>query len=267
MNKKKLLIPLIVFLIIACLFPLLFAAVFFVLESAGAGEDLIGLFFFACCIGGPVLLTLAVLGGQLWATAQSRRAGGRLAAALGLQPANQAERPMALWYGGEQRGRRFALKPFGTPYRYFALGRSRAGARFQLRILMEVQAPVKGVDVSPIPEKAPAEGETFAALFAGKNAAWLSDEARAAMVAFAQKGHPTGLNLKTLAIRVSPGRRRLRLCDRETAVADLNLPPSLLANAPLLLIHDYPDTTLPAEEARTLLDELTAVAQAIEAST
>jgi hypothetical protein len=174
---------------------------------------------------------------------------------------------MAIWYGGERRGRRFALKPFGTSYRYFALGRSRAGARFQLRILVEVEAAVQDVDVAPNLEQATEAGETFAALFEGKNAAWLSHEARAAMVAFAQKGHPTGLNPKTLSIRVSPGRRRLRLCDRETAVAELNLPPSLLANAPLLLIHDYPDTTLPAEEARKLLDELTAVAQAIEAST
>lgn len=227
MNNKNILTGLVVFLIVACICPVLFAIVFVGLESIAGREtrDLATLLFFACCGGGLILLALGGLGRQLWYVFQSRKAGERLATALGLASLNQSAKQMAIWYGGERAGRRFALKPFGTPRHYFAMGRSRVGARFQLRILMEVRVTPPGeIDVYLDREKDAGEPGRFEEAFAGENVAWLTPEGRAAMFAFAQKGYATGLNLKKFSFRTAKGWRRLRLCDRAATGDDLSLP-------------------------------------------
>jgi hypothetical protein len=265
-NSKNILIILAVFVLMTCVCPICVAFTFVGIENIG-GESLRDaatmLFLAVLCF---VPLSLAVVGGgwQLWYTFRSRVAGRRLAEALGLTPLNESPKQMAIWYGGEFQGRPFAIKPIGTTYRYYGMDRSRTGVNFLLRIVMTVQTPRPlGVVVYRGATRAKANPQNFDDAFDQQNADRLSAQAQAALFEFVQKGYRTGLTGVTF--RMNKGARNLRLRDRVTAPDGL-LAPEALPDAPVILVHDHPDTTISGEELQALLADMAAVTRAVEAS-
>ena len=141
MNNKNIIISLVGFVFIVCVCPVCFSTVYFGLESMG-NETLKDAFSFLVLAGLCIVpVGLAVVGGglQIVHIFRSRGAGRRLAGAMGLSPLNETTKQMAIWYGGQHNQRNFAIKPFGSTYRYYAAERSRTGVKFFLQIVMEVQ--------------------------------------------------------------------------------------------------------------------------------
>ncbi|RME70581.1 MAG: hypothetical protein D6784_16495, partial [Chloroflexi bacterium] len=210
MDKKTVAISLIGFVIFVCICPWVIALIYMGIQNLDNRNlrDLFGGLFMALVCLGPIFLAVVGAGWQIRHIVRSRRAGERLAQTLGLQPLNEAEHKMAVWYGGEHQGRRFAMKPFGTAYRYYAMERSRTGVRFQLRIAMEVRmVEPGGILVRPKAGRGVKNPQTFDDTFEQQNAAGLSAEARTALLEFVQKGHRTGLS--GVSLRFSKGTRNL----------------------------------------------------------
>jgi hypothetical protein len=106
--------------------------------------------------------------------------------------------------------------------------------------------------------------DTFEEAFpAVKNASRLTGSAQEALLAFAQTGYGTGLQGTTY--RYDKGVRNLTLRDRP-GTPEAQLAREVLPDAPVILVHDHPNPNLQAEELNELLGEMTAVAQAVEAS-
>lgn len=266
MNAKNVVISLLVFVVIACVCPVCIAAVLFGLESLGneSLRDTFGILFLA---GLCSVAVVPALGGAFWRlqhTFRSRVAGRRLAQAMGLQPLNQSTKQPAIWYGGEHQGRRFAIKPVGSTYRYYAQERSRIGVRFYLQIIMEVLVSepmgatiyrgIKGASKNP---------QNFKEAFTLESVGRLAGTAQAAMFDFVQKGYPTGMS--GLSFRFNKGTRNLSLRDRATVPPGM-LAPEIWPDVSVILVHDHPDTGISPEQLRAFLDEMAAVARAIEES-
>lgn len=217
------------------------------------------LFFigFFCCF--PLL----IIGGILYSTyinlAHNRLAHQKLAQALGYVQLNPANHILKTWFGGLYQNRAVAITTYGSTYRYYSGDRSRVGVQFILRIAMEVQTDeIPGLLIRRTQQKG--IPQTFEDAFEQHHAGFLSHAARNAMLAFVYKGYPTGLN-KALAIRFVSGIRNLTY--RPRAEGDV-LPPEVLPHARMILVHEYPDAGLSPEKFRALLDDMCAVAQAIE---
>jgi hypothetical protein len=90
----------------------------------------------------------------------------------------------------------------------------------------------------------------------------LSSAAREAMLAFSFLGHKTGIK-RDLRVAFIRGMRDLRLLDRSVAPKGL-LGDEILAGAKTILTHDHPFTDVSPAELKTILNEMSAVAQAIE---
>ncbi|GAB4581707.1 MAG: hypothetical protein Fur0022_44570 [Anaerolineales bacterium] len=178
---------------------------------------------------------------------------------MGYVQLNPASHIPKTWFGGTHQGRNIAITTFGSTYRYYTDGRSHVGVRFTLRIALEVQTPeIPGLNVA----RSPKQGipQTFEEAFDAQGGGHLSRAAREAMLAFIYKGYSTGLK-KDLSARFTPGIRNLTYRSRAGCP---EIPPEILPQTSMILIHDHPDAGLSPERFRTLLDELTAVAQAIE---
>ena len=266
MNSKSVIISLISFVFIVCVCPICFSTVYFGLESTG-NETLRDAFGYLVLAGLCIVpLSLALIGGGLKIadSIRSRGAAGRLARVMGLTPLNQTTKQMAIWYGGRHNQRNFAIKPYGSTYRYYAAERSRTGVRFYLQIIMEVKVPQPmDVMVKRGARRASKNPQNFEEAFDTTNGNKLTAEAQVAMFDFVQKGYRTGFT--GTDIRFSKGTRNLHLYDRTAAEVGA-LDPEVLPDAHVILIHDHPDTAISADTLQSLLDDMAVVAHTIEAS-
>ncbi|GAB4543035.1 MAG: hypothetical protein Kow0063_35720 [Anaerolineae bacterium] len=214
------------------------------------------------CLGSVGLLG-GSLAWQLYAYRQSRRVAVRLASALGLAPLHDAADPVQAWYGGVHAGRPFAIRTYARRERSYAGGDYTTSARFWLRVVMAVQSP-PGVTVAPGPGLRAGQVAQPGDAFQMDGLAQLPPAAQAAMFEFVQKGYPTGLVGTTL--HTHKGARSLALCDRAAPPEWLSLEPAVLPDAAGVLVHDHTNTALNAAGMQALLDDLAAVARAIEQS-
>lgn len=216
---------------------------------------LIGSFFCA--------LPLFVIGGLIYSTIikfRQRTAHQELAKAIGFSPVNRTADVKQTWYGGFYKGRMFALSTFTSAYTYYYDGRSRRGFNVKLRIMAEVHVkdPL-GIKVYRNKNEKIAQNFDDAFIVEGGT---LSSPARDAMLAFAYRGHKKGL-LKDLRYRFTHGMRNLSLSDRDAVPSNWMIKEAL-ADANAILTHDHPFVDLTPDEFKTILDEMDAVAQAVE---
>ena len=262
MNNKPILITLLIFFVAVCICPLAIALLFLIGESLDSQSGLTTFFLLALCAI-PLVLAIAGFVWQIRHILSSPKAGRRLAGELDLEPLNEASKEMGIWYGGQFDKRPIALKPYGSPYRYYAAERSRTGVRFYLRLVMAVNVPEPlGVVVTRGTQRASRNPTSFHDAFDLENAAYLTPEVQEALFAFVAKGYPTGITGVTL--RFSKGFRNLRLCDRATAPEGL-LGDEVMPEATVILVHDHPDTTIKKEAVQYLFNDLATLAYKIEA--
>lgn len=259
--KKYLPIILIIFAInTVCCLVISFSSAF---ASDSTNNTIQTLFFAAGCIGLP-LLAFGGMAWSLWNIRQSRRVAGKLAEALRLRPLNPGARQLAAWYGGEHRGYVYAIKPAATVSSSFDGERTRRSVRFWLRIVLVLPMPLDGARI--VRGVTQTSGyATFEEAFSRREGEMLLTEpARAAMLTFVQLGYPTGL--QSTVLRTRRGARNLRLYDRALCPDDV-IPADVLAGAPTVLLHDYPDApAVTPERLHALLNDLVTVAHAIEGS-
>lgn len=195
---------------------------------------------------------------------RARQVSERLAAALELVPLTEADQPLRAWYGGRYRDHDVAIKTVVASQRTYESGGGYTVVfNASLRIVTGVNRsqPLHVIVQRHVNDRSPAE--SFEKAFPGRrNAEKLSARSRQAMLDFVAKGYPTGLRGRTY--RAKPGVRNLHLQDRAD-VAPAVLPPELLADAAVVLLHDQPNATaVTAEELRAVLDDLLAVAVTLE---
>ncbi len=222
-------------------------------------QDILSIFLFASVCLLP--LTFVVL--LIYSTAvklRQRTSHEKLGKALGFNPLNRADKIQLVWYGGQVQGRDVAINTFTSTYRYYALERSRRGFNTELRIALAIQvkAPLSVTAYRIEKNKSPQRFDEAFAVEGGQ----LSPAAREAMLAFAFLGHKTGLK-RDLRVAFVQGTRDLRLLDRASAPKGL-LGEEILTGAKTILTHDHPFADVSPEELKTILDEMSAVAQAIE---
>lgn len=264
MENKTIFIIIGILVFSICIFPVGIALLFFIfksLDNQSLGGTLQILCFSALCII-PVLAAIAALGLQLVQTLRAPNAGGRLAGEIGLSPLNESPKAMGVWYGGDFDKRRIAIKPFGSTYRYYSMDRSRTGVNFNLRLVMEVRLPAPlGIIAYRGSSGASRNPQNFSEAFEVENAEKLSEEARAALFEFVQKGYRTGFH--GVNLRFSKGYRNLWLRDRATAPEGL-LGDMVMPDAAAILVHDHPDTGIDKEYLLELLNDMATVCYAIE---
>jgi hypothetical protein len=220
---------------------------------------LLGLGFGVCVL--PVLV-VGVFAVSTVIKLNQQTAHVKVAQALGFTPLNAESDKRHVWYGGAHLGRRVAINAYSRTYRYYYEGRSRRSFSVYLRVAMAVQLPgPQGLIVyrEPTTRDIP---NTFEDAFQLENAAMLPPGARQTMLAFVYLGYPTGFK-PDLTWRFTRGTRNLRLGDRASAPADL-LPPAVLADEHVILVHDHPDAHIAPDGLRALLNEMAAVAEAVE---
>jgi hypothetical protein len=226
-------------------------------------QDIFGILFFGFIF---CLLPLSVIGGLIFSMVAKIGQGTahqKLGQAVGFSPLTPSTDIKNTTYGGSYRGRAFAIRTFSSVYRYYLDGRSRRAFNIKLRVIAEVRAK-EPLGVKAYPNKNEAIAQTFEDGFIIEGGA-LSPAARQAMLAFAWRGHKKGLR-KDLRIVFTRGMRNLSLSDRS------DVPPGwitdeALADSKVILTHDHPFVDLTSEEFKSILDELDAVAQAIETET
>ncbi len=265
MNGKNILVGLAFFLVMVCVCPVLVSIAYFVLETIGNDtltETLGALFLMVLC-GVPLLIAFVGAGLQLREVFRAPHAARVLAEPLGLQPLNEAAKPMGVWYGGNVDGHQVAFRPHGTPYRsYTSDGSPRNSVRFSMRVVVAVDAPhLSGIVVERPTRNTAKNPQTFEEAFSAENASALSNLARVSMLEFVQKGYRKGFTKTTF--RLSKGTRNLRLYDRPHTPADW-VAASILPDAPALLVYSHPDSLISAEEFDVLLKELFTIASAAE---
>lgn len=263
MNKKIIAIILTLLVVLPCACAGLLMATSYVASADDPLQNALELLLILLFCLGPAGLLAGGLAWQISHNVRSRRVGQRLAGALGLTPLNAATSPMETWYGGVYEQRPLALKPCARLERSYAGGDYTTSARFWLRVVMAVQVPGPlGIAVMPGPGLRKGRVERAADAFQEASFARLPAEVQTAMLNFVQKGYPTGLSGVTL--RTSKGARSLVLFDRAALPEWLPLAPEVLPAAMVVLVHDHQNTTLSAEQAQALLEDLAAVARAIE---
>ena len=209
--------------------------------------------------GFPLLTIGSIIYSAAVNLTRNRLSHQKLAQAFQLPQLNPADHILKTWYGGFHRDRAMAITTFGSTYRYYSGDRSRVGVRFTLRIVMEVRVTESpGLLVARKSHKG--IPQNFEEAFDQQNAQFLSPAAREAMLAFVYKGYPTGIK-KDLSMRFTRGTRILTFCPRTGAE---KFPAEVLPNASMILIHDHLEAGLSPEKFHALLDEMSAVAQALE---
>jgi hypothetical protein len=249
-NKTIFVITAVFLLLCGCIVPLFSLAVTLPPES-GVRQAALTLFWGAGCLGLP-LFAVAGLGWTVWDNWRSRQVARKLAEALALAALNDETNLLRRWYGGVVYGRSFAIKPvvFATRSYDGFRHRSGIGTAFYLRLALAVNLP-RPLNVTiqrshSDQNEATTVSEAFPLL---ENEARLSTFARQALLQFVQNGN-----------------RNLQLLDRAAASAAL-LGPDVLPGAAVVLIHDQPRiTAVTLTGFQTSLDELSAVADALEAS-
>jgi hypothetical protein len=209
------------------------------------------------------LLPSLVIGGLIYSTVVKfgqRTAHEKLGKALGFNPLNRADNLQLVWYGGRAQGRDVAINTFTSTHRYYALERTRRGFNTELRIAMALNVK-EPLGVHAYRNKKNNSPQTFEEAFAVEQGT-LSSAAREAMLAFSFLGHKTGIK-RDLRVAFIPGMRDLRLLDRSVAPKGL-LGDEILTGAKTILTHDHPFTDVSPAELKTILEEMSAVAQAIE---
>jgi hypothetical protein len=214
-----------------------------------------------CCA--VPLLALFVLGWIGLDLLRARQVSGRLAEELGWRPLTPAEKPINRWHGGQHRRQVMAFKTTISSARSWQGSGYTVSYHAGLRIvtavnnprLIEVGLQRRAADRSPT--------TSFAQAFpGGENDDQLSARSQQALIDFVAKGYPTGLRGRVY--RANSGTRNLLLQARARVPATI-LPPEILPEAAIVLIHNYPDATaVTTAEFRELLDELDAIAAALE---
>ena len=266
MNNKTIIFGLIFSVVAFCICPMCLVFLFFTVDQLDNAilREWAGLLMFMAMCGAPLVLFGGVVVWQLWHISRTRTVGRRLAEAMGLEPLNQADKLAAIWHGGEHQDHRFAIAPVGSKYRYYGVERSRTGVQLLLRIVMAVQvSEPMGIVVYRGLGSGSKNPQNFDEAFDQENADRLTGEAQAAMFEFVQKGYRTGLSGVTL--RLDKGTRNLRLRDRATVPEKL-MPPEVLSDTHVIMVHDHPDTTILPDGLQTLLDEMAAIARLVEES-
>lgn len=250
LKNKTILIILAVFLLLCgCIVPLFSLAVTLPPEN-GLRQAVLTLFWLTGCLGLP-LFGVAGLGWTLWDNRRSRQVGHKLAEALGLAALNDETNLLRRWYGGQHNGRSFAIKPvvFATRSYDGFRHRSSIGTVFYLRLVLAVNLP-RPLNVTA--ERTHSDRGAVTTL-------------AEAFPHLENEGRLGGFSRQALLSFVQNGNRNLRLLDRAAAPAAL-LGPAALPEATVILIHDQPRVTaVTAATFGVLLDDLSAVAAALEA--
>ncbi|MCI0549914.1 MAG: hypothetical protein L0287_03080, partial [Anaerolineae bacterium] len=214
--------------------------------DAGNLQDILGIFFWVsiCCL--PVL----VIGGLIYSTVVKlgqRSAHEKLGKALGFNPLNRADNVQLVWYGGQVQGRDVAMNTFMSTHSYYALERTRRGFNTELRITLavHVKEPLGVIAYHNQKTNSPQTFEDAFILEQGQ----LSAAAREAMLAFAFRGHKTGLR-RDLRFGFMRGTRDLRLVDRASAPKGL-LGDEILTDAKTILVHDLPYVDISPTELKS----------------
>jgi len=189
-----------------------------------------------------------------------RSAHEKLGKALGFSPLNRADNIQLVWSGGQVQGHDIAINTFQSTHEYYALERMRTGFNTHLRIVMEVHTK-EPLGVTAFRDKKNKSPQTFEEAFTIEQGQ-LSPAAREAMLAFSFLGNKTGIR-RDLRVAFTRGMRELRLHDRAAAPKGL-LGDEILSSAKTILTHDHPFADVSPAELKSILEELSAVAQAIE---
>ena len=233
------------------------------LPQGGAREVGVPLMLGLICCAVP-LLALIIFGWIGVDLLRARQVSGRLADELGWQALTPAEKPINSWYGGQHRRQAMAFKTILFSQRSWqGSGGYTVSYQASLRIVAAVNSP-RLIDVSVQRRTADRSPTTsFAQAFPGReNDGKLSARSQQALIDFVAKGYPTGRRGR--AYRANRGTRNLLLQERAKVPPHV-LPPEILPDMAVVLIHDYPDATaVTTGEFVELLDELAAVAAALE---
>jgi len=222
-------------------------------------QDILRIFLFVSIC----LLPLAVVVLLIYSTVVKlgqRSAHEKLGKTLGFTPLNRADNIQLVWYGGQVQGRDVAINTFQSTHEYYALERMRTGFNTELRIVMEVHTK-EPLGVNAHRNKKNKSPQTFEDAFIVEQGG-LSSAAREAMLAFSCLGYKTGIK-RDLRVAFVRGMRDLRLNDRAATPKGL-LSEEILSDAKTILTHDHPFADISPAELKTVLEEMSAVAQAIE---
>ena len=207
----------------------------------------IALIFSFCLV--PLLITGVAL--YVWNTNLTlRKAHQNIAQALGFQALNQAENIQNTWYGGTHHGRRIAFTTFASIDQYNDGNRSRRSVTINMRIVMEATpTEINGLNVQrkniSIFKDIP---KTFEDMFTGSTDMIREKGIRDAMLAFTYLDSPI---------------RKLTLVERSKST-DRTLREEILPGANAFLIHERPASGFSPEQFNAVINELSAVAQAID---
>ena len=208
--------------------------------------------------GVGALLVLAMVGLLIWhmrRSAQDSRVGATLATAMGWRHLPSGTQAGPAWYGAVVGERRAAIRSVFVLLPSTSI--SDVGGRWVLRVVLAPQVRrALGVDVSyrhEVVREAP-----FEQRFEGEGASGLPIEVRAALEQFVAARVPS-----PRPIRRGDHPVHLRVVDRPKANA-MMMPADLLADAPLLLIHEHTDMRLTPTGLQQVLQDLSHVAVAIE---
>lgn len=206
------------------------------------------------------LLVLAMVGLLIWYvrhSAKASRLGSTLAAAMGWQLLPSTTPAKSGWYGAMVGDRRAALRSVFVLLPTVSAANVNGCWVIRLVLAPHVRRPF-GVDLSyrhEVEREAP-----FEQRFEGEGAGTLPSEVRSALEQFIAACGPSSSS--------RPRRRgehpiHLRVADRPR-VGGMILPADLLADAPLLLIHEQTDMQLTPAGVQQILQALSQVAYAFE---
>ena len=203
---------------------------------------------------GALAIALAVFR----ASVRNRAAARSLATRAGFTPLDPFSSETQDWFVSVVHGRQVALGqlslrlPFPGPFRKHAL---------HLRLVMSVALPVPAALLALRSPHDTSSLHRFEEAFRVEHGELLGARAREELLRFVQLGYPASLGWRKHP--PGPNARNLRLSRRD-ALPPHTLPEHLFPNARLLLIHDHPRLHLSADQFARLLNELTAVADAVE---
>jgi hypothetical protein len=250
-KHKPLLIVVGVFaLLCGCVVPL-FALIVSLPPEHGLRRATLTAFWLCGGVGLP-LLSVAALGWTIWENQRSRQAARNLAEALGLPPLNNAPNLMKQWYGSQLEGRPFAIAPAVMLDRSYDGAHHRSSFRttWYLRVALAVRVP------QPLQV-------TAARTHADRGAATSLRDAFPSLVGV-DRLPPRAQD--ALIRFVQSGGRNLRLLDRADASPAL-LPPEMLADATVVLIHDHPKPrALTPSQLQAALADMSEIAAVLEAA-
>ncbi|MEM8488165.1 MAG: hypothetical protein AAF564_21625 [Bacteroidota bacterium] len=219
---------------------------------------------FAFILIGVFSVLLIVFFVMMWYVLKSRLAsyqtGARLAETMGLTPVSEARRPSLAWFEGTYKNKPFALRIIGKE-----AGRGLQNRRSYITVLRLALA----VDTKNPPgfkakyHKKDGAISVYDVQQALKNEEGLSEGASTAFWDFVHKGYTPGFHDGDL--RFSPGTRALVFGERNALDNEFLFGKTVLADAPVVLVHDHIRPNRSAEEVQVLLDEMLDVAEVLEA--